>query len=514
MEDKLRLNTKLYGFSGIIGRRDYFLNIILIIAISLFFTIPYTIWLYSNIQTYWDLFDLSKMFSQTPFLLKWWIISGIPLTFLLFASNVYRRLNDINGKINKYLNGFIIFLLLLNNLWFILPSKIYFLLHFICIIFGFIILFKHGKITVNYPYDFTKEFNWGAFFGTWIWGLFNKSYKTLWTLLIQFTPWSLYFSIYCGLKGNEWAFKNKKWNDVAAFNKSQEKQCVIFLIIFLLVIPAFVILSVFMFSAFISAGNTINHPMPSEQTVNKIDNSMNKISSIYFKKQVITEDENKFYVSSNNWERYSYKTKKDVFDMAVSLAEIERLKGYDKQNPESYKILSKEQERLRTKIYSFETNHILGEYILDLNNLKNGSFKDILKASLSAYNFYNDKTSNEYIKNVNELKKVQTEYIKNTENTKQAPYFDLYMKELQKEIKKNWTPPKDNESNCVVVLFSIMKDGTLLNIKIKNSSGIYEVDEEAVKAVKLAFPYKALPSEYKGDRVDVDFTFDNKVLNE
>ena len=26
MEDKLRLNTKLYGFDGIIGRRDYFLN--------------------------------------------------------------------------------------------------------------------------------------------------------------------------------------------------------------------------------------------------------------------------------------------------------------------------------------------------------------------------------------------------------------------------------------------------------------------------------------------------------
>ena len=67
------------------------------------------------------------------------------------------------------------------------------------------------------PYDYKKEFNWGAFFGTWIWGLFNKSYKTLWMLLLWCTPWGLLFAIYCGIKGNEWAGKNRDWDNLEKF---------------------------------------------------------------------------------------------------------------------------------------------------------------------------------------------------------------------------------------------------------------------------------------------------------
>lgn len=77
------------------------------------------------------------------------------------------------------------------------------------------------------PYDYKKEFNWGAYFGTWIWGLFNNSYIPLLHLLLFLTPLGWYFRLLCGLKGNECAYKNKRYDDVKLFNKSQEKQAFI-----------------------------------------------------------------------------------------------------------------------------------------------------------------------------------------------------------------------------------------------------------------------------------------------
>ena len=392
MEDKLRLNTELYGFDGIIGRRDYFLNGIIIASIAVIFVLPYQFWLFSNIQMLSDLGNLHKMFFQAPILLKLWFLIGRIGTFVLSASNINRRLNDINGKINTYLNYFIIFLFLCFNLCLILPAGLSFLFWLIGIILGLIILFKRGKITGKYPYDFTKEFNWGAYIGTWIWGLFNKSYKTLWMLLLFFTPWSAYYQIYCGLKGNEWAFKNKKCNDVAAFNKSQEKQSAIFAVLFFVAIPVIyfiIIFAVVMVLAFATAADMKNNPQKAEQTMVKLEDTMSKYGSLYFKAHLITQDENKYYVSSSDWNTYSFKEKKDILDLAASLAASERQKEYKKQNPKNYKSFTKADELLRTKIYSNETKKLLGEFYLDEAALKTNSFKEILKASLNAYRFYN-----------------------------------------------------------------------------------------------------------------------------
>ena len=100
-----------------------------------------------------------------------------------------------------------------------------------------------------------------------------------------------------------------------------------------------------------------------------------------------------------------------------------------------------------------------------------------------------------------------------SKSVKQEPDFAPYMNEIQSAIKKNWTPPKGNESKRAVVLFSVARDGRLLNVKIKNSSGIKEVDDAAIKAVKLTSPFKPLPSGFKGDKVDIQFTFDYTIRN-
>lgn len=103
-----------------------------------------------------------------------------------------------------------------------------------------------------------KRFNWGGFFFTWIWGLANNSYITLISLglaVISFlVPFfvgiftgisgdsasmgvgfvlifilnlifgiaGIVLRIWFGVKGNEWAWQNKRWQSIAHFNSVQK----------------------------------------------------------------------------------------------------------------------------------------------------------------------------------------------------------------------------------------------------------------------------------------------------
>lgn len=90
--------------------------------------------------------------------------------------------------------------------------------------------------------------------------------------------------------------------------------------------------------------------------------------------------------------------------------------------------------------------------------------------------------------------------------------FKPYMKKLQKDIKKNWNPPKGNSSKRVVVLFKIEKSGKLLETKIKKSSGDTDIDNAAIKAIYDTAPFEPLPKEFTGESIDIEFTFDYNVL--
>ena len=84
------------------------------------------------------------------------------------------------------------------------------------------------------PEDVSDKFNWGAFLLTWIWGLGNNTYITLLmlaTVVLFFIPiinlialpLQLGLGIWFGIKGNEWAWKNKKFASVEAFHSYQKK---------------------------------------------------------------------------------------------------------------------------------------------------------------------------------------------------------------------------------------------------------------------------------------------------
>jgi len=73
-----------------------------------------------------------------------------------------------------------------------------------------------------------KGWSWGAFLWNWIWGLFNGTYIALLSLI----PYAgIIMAIILGIKGNEWAWRNKRWDNVEHFKRVQRKWAIAGLIV-------------------------------------------------------------------------------------------------------------------------------------------------------------------------------------------------------------------------------------------------------------------------------------------
>ena len=95
--------------------------------------------------------------------------------------------------------------------------------------------------------------------------------------------------------------------------------------------------------------------------------------------------------------------------------------------------------------------------------------------------------------------------------SQRQPDFGLYMKNMQCKIKRNWNPPKGTESKQVVILYSLNKKGEVIKISVYHTSGNVDMDNAAIEALKNSAPFGKLPPEFKGDHIDVQFTFDYNV---
>jgi len=63
-----------------------------------------------------------------------------------------------------------------------------------------------------------KGWSWGAFGLTWIWGVCNG---VLISLLCLIPVFSLAWAFVLAVKGNEWAWRNKKWDSIEHFKSTQ-----------------------------------------------------------------------------------------------------------------------------------------------------------------------------------------------------------------------------------------------------------------------------------------------------
>ncbi|MEM0951718.1 MAG: TonB family protein [Cyanobacteria bacterium P01_H01_bin.74] len=88
------------------------------------------------------------------------------------------------------------------------------------------------------------------------------------------------------------------------------------------------------------------------------------------------------------------------------------------------------------------------------------------------------------------------------------PDFGPYIAELQRRIRRNWTPPVEDRSKRVVAYFVIGRDGRLLSLRIDRSSGSVAADNAALSAVRASAPFRQLPPNFRGRSIPVQFIFD------
>lgn len=88
--------------------------------------------------------------------------------------------------------------------------------------------------------------------------------------------------------------------------------------------------------------------------------------------------------------------------------------------------------------------------------------------------------------------------------------YPYYFNALTRKIDENWAPPGAAfaEANEVLVVFTILKDGNVRDVEIAQSSGDAFYDQAALRALRRATPFPALPPGYAEDtmRIYLGFT--------
>jgi TonB family protein len=95
-------------------------------------------------------------------------------------------------------------------------------------------------------------------------------------------------------------------------------------------------------------------------------------------------------------------------------------------------------------------------------------------------------------------------------NSGAALDFGSYMKKMKKDIQSKWAPPKGFNAERVIAVFTITKDGRIVEPQIVESSGKENIDQLALQALSQASPLDPLP---KGSpsSVQIRYQFDWSV---
>ena len=101
--------------------------------------------------------------------------------------------------------------------------------------------------------------------------------------------------------------------------------------------------------------------------------------------------------------------------------------------------------------------------------------------------------------------------IQNTDKGSASTEFQPYLEEMHKQISGKWQPPAVNKDSEVILKFTILKNGHVINEEVAQSSGIKEVDESALTALRKASPLPPMPMSFPRDQVTVNFNFTVKA---
>ena len=85
--------------------------------------------------------------------------------------------------------------------------------------------------------------------------------------------------------------------------------------------------------------------------------------------------------------------------------------------------------------------------------------------------------------------------------------YAYYGQQMVGRVHQHWQRTPVRGTTVVIVRFTILKDGSVHNVEIEQSSGIPILDRNSTRAVMLADPMPPLPNSYPRDRVGVHLRF-------
>jgi len=351
-------NRKFLGLNGVLGRRNFIINCVIIEIIeSLLFSTPLIYIIFANPQIITS-FRNTSAFPQWMYI--WMAGVGI-LSSIFYFSSITRRVRDILGVEDdnriSVISGVLTVLVFCGYLPVLggfLKSVMFFIIIFLAL--------QQGKITGEKPKCELVKFNWGAFFGTWMWGLFNKSFITLLMIPLFFTTGGFWFMLLCGLNGNEWAYAAKKTDNLNEFHKSQANQAVIWTVLTPIL---FMFLSVFgmvLSGAALYKYSKLN-PEFAQKMLSKMQSLQTSAVELSFDKIEFADGEYKFYLTPEEWENSSDSLKKSTFKNAAVYVLLKNgkasLSGVD--------LFAFNDEVRKVKIYSTFNNEVFADFQMDNN---------------------------------------------------------------------------------------------------------------------------------------------------
>src|ERR1700722_12355258 len=92
--------------------------------------------------------------------------------------------------------------------------------------------------------------------------------------------------------------------------------------------------------------------------------------------------------------------------------------------------------------------------------------------------------------------------------------YAWYVHVIQQKVSENWlkyeVDPRINNAQRVYITFDVMRDGHPANVSVEQSSGVPSLDVSAVRALQRIDTFGALPPDYSGNKISVEYWFDYK----
>ena len=93
-----------------------------------------------------------------------------------------------------------------------------------------------------------------------------------------------------------------------------------------------------------------------------------------------------------------------------------------------------------------------------------------------------------------------------------ANNFTDYLEELNLKLQKNWIPPDFSFGEKMTVRFQVLRDGTVLDTNIIQSSNNILFDESGLEAIRKSSPFDKFPLNSTKNSLTVQYTFSTNSI--